>query len=143
MGMMIPSDKRRKSVSAINELLGAEHQSSLNRFLHGSAGKLLRSIRDNDLAGRLKDRGLALVLDDALVEHPYAEKMEGVSSFYDITKKQEVQGHRLVTAALVEYGNKRGASHRRSPLSKGRVLSRLDASAGDAETFLIGPRNLE
>jgi hypothetical protein len=102
MGMIIPSEKRRKSVSAINELVGSRDQSSLNRFLHGGPNNILESTRNEDSIGNLSSHRFALVIDDTLVDHPYAEKMEGVSSFYDATKRRYIQGHQLVTAILVD-----------------------------------------
>ena len=58
--------------------------------------------RNEDSIGNLSSHRFALVIDDTLVDHPYAEKMEGVSSFYDATKRRYIQGHQLVTAILVD-----------------------------------------
>lgn len=44
LGMMLPNDKRRKSVNAIIELVGIKNQSSLNRFLNGSTERLPRNV---------------------------------------------------------------------------------------------------
>ena len=106
MGMMLPNDKRRKSINAINELVGIKDQSSLNRFLNGSKGEVAKGNWNNELSNRLKNRKVALVLDDTILEHPYSEKMEGVGSFYDHSKKQSIDGHQVVTATLVDIETK-------------------------------------
>lgn len=106
MGMMLPNDKRRKSVNAINELVGIKDQSSLNRFLNGSSGETAKCNWNNNLSYKLQGRKVALVVDDTILEHPYSEKMEGVGSFYDHSKKQSIDGHQVVTATLIDIETK-------------------------------------
>ena len=90
MGMMLPNDKRRKSINAINELVGIKDQSSLNRFLNGSKGEVAKGNWNNELSNRLKSRKVALVLDDTILEHPYSEKKWKVSVHSTTTRKNKV-----------------------------------------------------
>ncbi len=100
-GLMIPPETRRKSVNSINGLVGRKDQSALNRFINSMNPKSLRESWISYLKKEVGNKEVYAVIDDTLLEHEEAEKMEGVASFYDHQDEKYVDAHQFVTSILV------------------------------------------
>lgn len=101
LGLMIPTDNRRKSVNAINNITGMKNQSSLNRFINKMDPQVLNDQWISHLKEEIGDKEVYLVTDDTLLQHEDAEKMEGVGSFFDHTRNLNTDAHQFVTSILV------------------------------------------
>lgn len=101
LGLMLPSDNRRKSVNAINNLVGRKDQSSLNRFLNNMSADGMNEQWMLHLKEEIEGREVYLIIDDTLLEHEDAEKMGGVGAFFDHTREINVLAHQFVTSVLV------------------------------------------
>ncbi len=101
LGLMLPTDRRRKSIAAINGMVGRTDQSSLNRFINSPVGEQIANSWTKDLVNRIGKRRVILVIDDTLNKHPWAKKMEGVSSFFDHCEGKYVDAHQFVTSVLI------------------------------------------
>ena len=101
LGLMLFSDNKRKSVNAINDLVGGKDQSSPNRFLNNMSPEGMNEQWILHLKEELEDREVYLIIDDTLLEHEDAEKMEGVRAFFDHTREINILAHQFVTSVLV------------------------------------------
>lgn len=101
VGLMIPPETRRKSVNSINELVGRKDQSSLNRFINNMKPEQLQGGWVSHLKETIGNKNVYIVIDDTLVEHEDAVKMEGVASFFDHQSERYVDAHQFVTSILV------------------------------------------
>ena len=101
LGLMLPSDNKRKSVNAINDLVGRKDQSSLNRFLNNMSPEEINEQWMLHLKEEIEGGEVYLIIDDTLLEHEDAEKMGGVGAFFDHTREINVFAHQFVTSVLV------------------------------------------
>ena len=102
LGMMIPPEKRRKSIVAINDLVSESDQSTMNRTLHGTDPSLLEGNWISLLKEEIGDHPVILVVDDALANHPGGNAMEAVGYFFDRKTGRSVMAHQFVTSGLYD-----------------------------------------
>lgn len=102
LGMMIPPEIRRKSISNISSLVSLYDQSTLNRAFHAVDPDLLERNHINLLKSLIGDHRVQFIGDDTLLEHPGASVMESVGWFHDRKKGKSVMAHQPVTSLLYD-----------------------------------------
>ena len=89
MALMLPPEKKRKSIVAITELVSNVNQSTMNRAMKSiDPVQLLRnwilSLKDE-----IDNHPVILVIDDTLNEHPDSVVMRAVAWFHDREDRKE------------------------------------------------------
>lgn len=100
LGMMIPPEIRRKSISNISSLVSEYDQSTLNRAIHAVDPETLEENYIAFLKARIDNHQVEFIGDDTLLEHPGAKAMENVGWFYDHASGNNVLAHQPVTTML-------------------------------------------
>jgi hypothetical protein len=102
LGIMLPSDFRRKSVSNISSLVSEYDQSTVNRALHGIDSKLLEQNYIRFLKTIIVNHRVMFIGDDTMLEHPGSKVMEYVGWFFDHASGNNVLAHQPVTSGLYD-----------------------------------------
>ena len=102
LGIMLPSDFRRKSVSNISSLVSEYDQSTVNRALHGIDSKLLEQNYIRFLKTIIVSHRVMFIGDDTMLEHPGSKVMEYVGWFFDHASGNNVLAHQPVTSGLYD-----------------------------------------
>ena len=125
-GLIYPSEKNRKSVSAVTEESASPcNQSSLNRFLNRNR-LLVSGFNNSRINGIARSgKGQYLVLDDTVIEHPYGDSIDGVGKYWDSAEKRWILGHNVVTSMAV-------TDDAVEPLDVGFYLKKLQAKTSGA-----------
>ncbi|MHB1439786.1 MAG: transposase [Cuniculiplasma sp.] len=100
LGMMIPPEIRRKSISNISSLVSEYDQSTLNRTFHAVDQKTLEDNYITYLKARIGNHRIQFIGDDTLLGHPGSKVMENVGWFYDHASGNNVLAHQYVTTML-------------------------------------------
>jgi hypothetical protein len=100
LGMMIPPEIRRKSISNISSLVSEYDQSTLNRTFHAVDQKTLEDNYITYLKARIGNHRMQFIGDDTLLGHPGSKVMENVGWFYDHASGNNVLAHQYVTTML-------------------------------------------
>jgi hypothetical protein len=100
LGMMIPPEIRRKSISNISSLVSEYDQSTLNRAIHAVDPETLEKNYIAFLKARIGTHSVEFIGDDTILEHPGAKAMENVGWFYDHASGNNVLAHQPVTTML-------------------------------------------
>ena len=100
LGMMIPPEIRRKSISNISSLVSEYDQSTLNRAIHAVDTETLEENYIAFLKARIGTHSVEFIGDDTILEHPGAKAMENVGWFYDHASGNNVLAHQPVTTML-------------------------------------------
>ncbi len=100
LGMMIPPEIRRKSISNISSLVSEYDQSTLNRTFHAVDPKTLEKNYIAYLKARIGEHTVEFIGDDTLLEHPGSKVMENVGWFHDHASGNNVLAHQPVTTML-------------------------------------------
>lgn len=100
MGMIIPPEIRRKSISNIASLVSTSDQSTLNRALHSVDRNKLEGNYIAYLKSRIGTHEVQFIGDDTLIEHPGSKVMEKVGWFHDHASGNNVLAHQFVTTML-------------------------------------------
>ena len=100
LGMMIPPEIRRKSISNISSLVSEYDQSTLNRTFHAVDPKTLEKNYIAYLKARIGEHKVEFIGDDTLLEHPGSKTMENVGWFYDHASGNNVLAYQSVTTVL-------------------------------------------
>lgn len=126
VGLIYPSEKNRKSVSAVTEESASPcNQSSLNRFLNRNR-LLVSGFNNSRINGIARSgKGRYLVLDDTVIEHPYGENIDGVGKYWDSAEKRWILGHNVVTSIAV-------TENTVDPLDVGLYLKKVQAKTSGA-----------
>jgi hypothetical protein len=102
LGIMIPPENRRKSISNISSLVSEYDQSTVNRALHGIDSKLLEQNYIRFLKTVIGNHEVMFIGDDTLLEHPGSKIMENVGWFFDHASGNNVLAHQPVTSGLYD-----------------------------------------
>ena len=102
LGMMIPPEKRRKSIVAVSDLVSEYDQSTMNRTMHSINLDLLERNWISILREEIGDHPVILVIDDTLANHPEGNAMEAVGYFLDRKIGKTVMAHQFVTSGLYD-----------------------------------------
>ena len=102
MALMLPPEKKRKSIVAITELVSNVNQSTMNRAMKSiDPVQLLRnwilSLKDE-----IDNHPVILVIDDTLNEHPGSVVMKAIAWFHDRKIGKSVKAHQIVTTGLYD-----------------------------------------
>jgi len=100
-GLILPNDKKRKTIQAISEYTAPpKNQSSINRFLTKSPWDD-RKFDENRARAEIPARQCHLVIDDTVIQK-YGKKIEGSNYFWDNSEGHVVWGHCVVDSICVE-----------------------------------------
>lgn len=100
LGMIIPPEIRRKSISNIARLVSTSDQSTLNRSLHAVDPGMLEKNYISYLKSRIGDHSVQFIGYDTLLEHPGSHIMEHVGWFHDHASGKNVLAHQYVTTMV-------------------------------------------
>jgi len=100
LGMMIPPEISRKSISNISSLVSEYDQSTLNRAIHAVDPETLEKNYIAFLKAMIGNHPVEFIGDDTLLEHPGSKAMENVGWFYDHASGNSVLAHQPVTTML-------------------------------------------
>ncbi|MHB1440165.1 MAG: transposase family protein [Cuniculiplasma sp.] len=102
LGMMMPPEIRRKSISNISSLVSEYDQSTINRAFHGIDPMALEKNYIAFLKSVIGDHRVNFIGDDTLLEHPGSKVMEAVGWFHDRKKSTSVLAHQPVTSVIYD-----------------------------------------
>lgn len=102
LGIIIPPENRRKSISNISSLVSEYDQSIINRALHGVDSSLLEQNYIKFLKTAIGNHKIMFIGDDRLLEHPGSKIMENVGWFFDHASGNNVLAHQPVTSGLYD-----------------------------------------
>jgi hypothetical protein len=102
LGIMIPPENRRKSISNISSLVSEHDQSTVNRALHGIDSNLMEQNYIRFLKTIISNHEVVFIGDDTLLEHPGSKIMENVGWFFDHASGNNVLAHQPVTSGLYD-----------------------------------------
>ena len=102
LGIMIPPENRRKSISNISSFVSEYDQSTINRALHGIDSKLLEQNYIRFLKTIIVNHRVMFIGDDTILEHPGSRVMEYVGWFFDHASGNNVLAHQPVTSGLYD-----------------------------------------
>jgi hypothetical protein len=102
LGIMVPSEFGRKSISNISSLVSEYDQSTINRALHGIDSNLLEQNYIKFLKTAIGNHKIMFIGDDTLLEHPGSKVMEYVGWFFDHASGNNVLAHQPVTSGLYD-----------------------------------------
>ena len=102
LGIMLPPENRRKSVSNISSVLSEYDQSRINRALHGIDSKLLEQNYIKFLKTIIVNHRVMFIGDDTILEHPSSRIMENVGWFFGHASGNNVLAHQPVTSGLYD-----------------------------------------
>ncbi len=97
LGIMIPPEIRRKSISSISSLVSECDQSTLNRAVHAVDTVIIDKNYIAYLKARIGSHQVQFIGDDTLLEHPGSKVMENVGWFFDHATGNNVLAHQYVT----------------------------------------------
>ena len=100
LGIMIPPEIRRKSISNISSLVSEYDQSTMNRSIHAVKQDILEKNYITYLKAVIGNHRIQFIVDDTLLEHPGAKVMEDVGWFHDHASGNNVLAHQTVTTML-------------------------------------------
>ena len=100
LGIMIPPEIRRKSISNISSLVSSYDQSTLNRMIHAVDQEILEKNYITYLKAVIGKHRIQFIGDDTLLNHPGAKVMEDVGWFHDHASGNNVLAHQTVTTML-------------------------------------------
>ena len=100
LGMMIPPEISRKSISNISSLVSEYDQSTLNRAIHAVDPETLEKNCIAFLKSMIGNHPVEFIGDDTILEHPGSKAMENVGWFYDHASGNNVLAHQPVTTML-------------------------------------------
>ena len=78
LGIMLPPENRRKSISNISSLVSEYDQSTVNRAFHGIDSSLLEQNYIKFLKTAIGNHKIMFIGDDTILEHPNSKVMEYV-----------------------------------------------------------------
>ena len=102
LGIMIPPEIRRKSISNISSLVSTCDQSTLNRAIHAVDAETLEQNYISYLKARIGNHSVEFIGDDTFLEHPGSKVMENVGWFFDHASGTNVLAHQPVTTMLYD-----------------------------------------
>lgn len=102
LGIMIPPEIRRKSISSVSSLVSSYDQSTINRAFHGVDSNLLERNYIRFLKSVIGSNRVQFIGDDTLLEHPGSKVMENVGWFFDHASGNNVLAHQPVTSGLYD-----------------------------------------
>ena len=102
LGIMIPPENRRKSISNISSLVSEHDQSTINRAFHGIDSSLLEQNYIRFLKTAIVNRRVVFIGDDTMLEHPGSRIMEYVGWFFDHASGNNVLAHQPVTSGIYD-----------------------------------------
>ena len=105
LGIMIPPEVRRKSISNISELVSEYDQSTINRSVHAIELDLLEKNYIHYLKSAMGHHRVQFIGDDTFLEHPGSKKMENVDWFFNHASGKNVKAHQSVTTMLHDLEN--------------------------------------
>lgn len=100
LGIMIPPEIRRKSISIISSLVSSYDQSTLNRMIHAVDQEILEKNYITYLKAVIAKHRIQFIGDDTLLNHPGVKVMEDVGWFHDHASGNNVLAHQTVTTML-------------------------------------------
>jgi hypothetical protein len=83
LGIMIPPENRRKSISSISSLVSEYNQSTVNRAFHGIDYSLLEQNYIKFLKTVIGNHSVMFIGDDTMLGHLGSKVMEYVGWFFD------------------------------------------------------------
>ncbi len=105
LGIMIPPEVRRKSISNISDLVSEYDQSTINRSIHAVDLDLMEKNYIHYLKSAIGNHRVQFIGDDTLLEHPGSKKMENVGWFFDHASGRNVKAHQPVTTMIHDLEN--------------------------------------
>ena len=102
LGIMIPPENRRKSISSISSLVSEYDQSTINRALHGIDSPLLEQNYIEFLKTVIGNHSVMFIGDDTMPGHPGSNAIEYVGWFFDHASGSNVLAHQSVTSVLYD-----------------------------------------
>ncbi|MCL6090927.1 MAG: transposase [Candidatus Thermoplasmatota archaeon] len=102
LGLMIPPEIRRKSISNISSLVSECDQSTMNRAFHGIDPLTLEKNYIAFLKSVIGGHSVNFIGDDTLLEHPGSKAMEAVGWFHDRKRGKSILAHQPVTSGLYD-----------------------------------------
>jgi len=102
LGIMVPSENRRKSISNISSFVSEYDQSTINRALHGIDSNLLEQNYIKFLKTAIGNHKIMFIGDDTMLEHPGSKVMEYVGWFFYHASGNNVLAHQPVTSGLYD-----------------------------------------
>ena len=102
LGIMIPPEFSRKSISSISSLVAEYDQSTINRALHGVDSNLLEQNYIRFLKTVIGSHGVMFIGDDTMLGHPRSKIMENVGWLFDHASGSNVLAHQSVTSVLYD-----------------------------------------
>ena len=103
LGIMIPPEIRRKSISNISSLISKCDQSTLNRSFHAVDSAALEQNYISYLKARIGTHRVEFIGDDTILGHPGSKVMENVGWFFDHASGNNVLAHQPVTTMLHDF----------------------------------------
>ena len=102
LGIIVPSEFWRKSISNGSSLISEYDQSTMNRAFHGIDSSLLEQNYIKYLKTAIGSHKIMFIGDDTLLEHPGSRVMENVGWFFDHASGNNVLAHQPVTSGLYD-----------------------------------------
>jgi hypothetical protein len=102
LGIMIPPEIRRKSISNISSLVSEYDQSTVNRAFHAVDPTALEGNYISYLKSVIGNHRVQFIGDDTLLEHPGSHVMEDVGWFFDHASGNNVLAHQPVTSGIYD-----------------------------------------
>ena len=102
LGILIPPEIRRKSISNIADLVSYHDQSTINRAFHNIDHERMEANYLNFLKTLIGNHEAMFIGDDTLLNHPGSHVMESVGWFFDRKDGKNVLAHQAVTTGIYD-----------------------------------------
>ena len=102
LGILIPPEIRRKSISNIADLVSYHDQSTINRAFHNIDHERMEANYLNFLKTLIGNHEAMFIGDDTLLNHPGSHVMESVGWFFDRKDGKNVLAHQTVTTGIYD-----------------------------------------